>query len=316
MSKSMRYYCPDKLTKNVLHRNMEILKKILCNIFCVVNGIWHLKKHFKIKTNNYCMRTLNQIIVLSPRFSGNLQAPFQYPIRRLIVRSREVTEPRDRQLKLSYRCEIWQARRQQCRGACQISERSDYSKYKSRGNETSRDFMIRRLIRYWNGALHGGRVHQGVRGRRRVSKINELWIGLRQLFSDVTKGQWCHILPRYANYLTWLRFSANQIGGFLIRSVPKPCLVRAPATVKLPHASGVNSSCFWFTCSRVYKRSTRWLPNTTLTILWYSKGICALLMEYINHWDPIILFDYRMLWMGVFTMQVNKRSATVNWQKW
>ena len=41
------------------------------------------------------------------------RAPFQYPIRRLIVRSREVSKPRDRQFKLSYRYEIWQARRQQ-----------------------------------------------------------------------------------------------------------------------------------------------------------------------------------------------------------
>ena len=80
-------------------------------------------------------------------------APFQYPIRRLIVRSREVSKPRDRQFELLYRCEIWQARRQQCcRGACQISQRSDYAKYKSRGIEISRDLTISRLIGYWNGA--------------------------------------------------------------------------------------------------------------------------------------------------------------------
>ena len=46
------------------------------------------------------------------------------------------------------------------------------------------------------------------------------------------------ILPRYANWLTWFRLSTNQIVGFLIGSVPKPCLVPAPTTVKLPHASG------------------------------------------------------------------------------
>ena len=34
----------------------------------------------------------------------------------------------------------------------QILERSDDSKYKSRGFETLRDFTIRRLIGYWNGA--------------------------------------------------------------------------------------------------------------------------------------------------------------------
>ena len=80
--------------------------------------------------------------------------PFQYPIRRLIVRSREVSKPRDRQFKLSHRCEIWPAHRQQCcRGVCQISQRSDYSKHKSRGIETSRYLTIRRLIGYWNGSL-------------------------------------------------------------------------------------------------------------------------------------------------------------------
>ena len=80
--------------------------------------------------------------------------PFQYPIRRVIVRSRKVSKPRDWQFKLSHRFEIWQANRQQCcRGACKISERADNSKYKSRGFETSRGLTIRRLIGYWNGGL-------------------------------------------------------------------------------------------------------------------------------------------------------------------
>ena len=81
-------------------------------------------------------------------------APSQYPKRRLIVRSREVSKPRDWYFELSYRFEIWQAHRQQCcRSACQISERSKNSKYKSRGFETSRDLTIRRLFGYWDGAL-------------------------------------------------------------------------------------------------------------------------------------------------------------------
>ena len=67
-------------------------------------------------------------------------ALFQYPIRRPIVRSREVSKPRDLWLKLSDRSEIWQALRQHCcRGACQISKRYDKSNYQSRGFETSRD---------------------------------------------------------------------------------------------------------------------------------------------------------------------------------
>ena len=81
------------------------------------------------------------------------RAPSQYPKRRLSVRSRKVSKPRDWYFKLSYRFEIWQAHRQQpCRSACQISERSDNSKYKSRGFETLRDLTERRLFGYWDGA--------------------------------------------------------------------------------------------------------------------------------------------------------------------
>ena len=86
-------------------------------------------------------------------------APFQYilwdtvsiyPKRRLFVRSRKVSKPRDWYFKLSYRFEIWQALRQHyCRSAWQISERSDNSKYKSRGFETLRDLTERRLFGYW-----------------------------------------------------------------------------------------------------------------------------------------------------------------------
>ena len=82
-------------------------------------------------------------------------APSQYPKRRLFVRSREVSKPRDLYLKLSDRSEIWQALRQHCcRCACQISKRYDNLKYQSRGFETSRDLTKRRLIRYWDGALY------------------------------------------------------------------------------------------------------------------------------------------------------------------
>ena len=57
-------------------------------------------------------------------------------------------------LKLSYRFEIWQAHRQHCcRSACQISEQSDNSKYKSRDFETLRDLTERPLFGYWDGPL-------------------------------------------------------------------------------------------------------------------------------------------------------------------
>ena len=81
------------------------------------------------------------------------RAPSRYPKRRLSVRSRQVSEPRDLYLELSDRSEIWQALPQQCcRCACQISKRYDNSKYQSRGFETLRDLTKRRLFGYWDGA--------------------------------------------------------------------------------------------------------------------------------------------------------------------
>ena len=84
---------------------------------------------------------------------AGIWAPSQYPKRRLSVRSRKVSKPRDLYLELSDRYEIWQAPRQQCcRCACQISKRYDNLKYQSRGFETLRDLMERRLFGYWDGA--------------------------------------------------------------------------------------------------------------------------------------------------------------------
>ena len=84
-------------------------------------------------------------------------APSQYTNRRLFVRSRKVSKPRDWYFRWSYRFEIWQAHRQHCcRSACQISEQSDNSEYKSRGFETLRDLTERRLFGYWDGALISG----------------------------------------------------------------------------------------------------------------------------------------------------------------
>ena len=56
--------------------------------------------------------------------------------------------------ELSDRSEIWQAPRQHCcRCACQISKWCDHLNYQCRGFETSRDLTVRRLVRYWNGAM-------------------------------------------------------------------------------------------------------------------------------------------------------------------
>ena len=91
--------------------------------------------------------------LLIPVITARARAPSQYPKRRLFVRSREVSKPRDWYFKLSYRFEIWQAHRQQCcRSACQISGRSDNFEYKSCGFETLRNLTKRRLWGYWDGA--------------------------------------------------------------------------------------------------------------------------------------------------------------------
>ena len=81
-------------------------------------------------------------------------ALFEYPIRRLVVRSREDWKPRDVCLELSYRSGISQAPgRQYCRNTRLISQRCDNSNYQFQVFEASRNLMIRRLIEYWNGAL-------------------------------------------------------------------------------------------------------------------------------------------------------------------
>ena len=81
------------------------------------------------------------------------RAASQYPKRRLSLRSRKVSKPRDLYLELPDHSEIWQALRQQCyRCACQIAKRYDNSKCQSRGFETLRDLTERRLFGYWDGA--------------------------------------------------------------------------------------------------------------------------------------------------------------------
>ena len=83
-----------------------------------------------------------------------IRTPFQYPIKRRMVRYREVSKPQDWLLMLLHHFKIWQTPRHQCcRAACQISERSDNSKYKFRGFEASRDLTIRRPVGYWKALI-------------------------------------------------------------------------------------------------------------------------------------------------------------------
>ena len=64
-----------------------------------------------------------------------------YVVRRLAANSREVLKPRD-YFNDRIGLKFWQASRQHCcRGACQISERSERYKPESRGLETSRDLV-------------------------------------------------------------------------------------------------------------------------------------------------------------------------------
>ena len=57
---------------------------------------------------------------------------------------------RDSKFKLSHRFEIWQALRECCRGARQISKRWENYKYKPHDFETSRYLTTRRITGNWN----------------------------------------------------------------------------------------------------------------------------------------------------------------------
>ena len=130
---------PKESAKLLLPPNCSAYIIVLYALYCEISHLsWSIYRQ-------------NDIII---QFIVRPWAPSQYPKRRLIVRSREVSKPRDWYFKLSCRFEIWQVHRQQCcRCASQISERSNNSKYNSRCFETSRDLMLRRLFGFWDGAL-------------------------------------------------------------------------------------------------------------------------------------------------------------------
>ena len=110
-----------------------------------------------LKTYFIKMRAVLSFFVFNTSIHMVTWAPSQYPKRCLIVRSREVSKPRDLCLELSDHSEIWQALQQHCcRCACQISKRYNNLKYQSRGFEISRDLTIRRLFGYRDGALDPG----------------------------------------------------------------------------------------------------------------------------------------------------------------
>ena len=82
------------------------------------------------------------------------RVPFQYPIRRLIVRSRKVSKLWDLYAELPDWIEFWKAPQQHCCcGSCSISKWCHDSNYQPCSFATSRDITIRCFIRYWNRAL-------------------------------------------------------------------------------------------------------------------------------------------------------------------
>ena len=87
----------------------------------------------------------------SPTHPKHARGLFQYPIRRFIVRSREVSKPRDWRIELSHHSKIWQAPQQHCCwGACPISKQ--YYNSNSRPRYLT-GFYCKIINVYWNGAL-------------------------------------------------------------------------------------------------------------------------------------------------------------------
>ena len=105
----------------------------------------------------------------------------------------------DRQFVLSHCFVIWQAHRQQCcRSACQISDWSDNSKYKSCGLETSRDLTIRRLIWYWIGP--------SIRITVDLSSINRMFLNISWKLHPSYTGLNVYIV----GYISLLSDSASE----------------------------------------------------------------------------------------------------------
>ena len=122
---------------------VAVLNSVSLEILCMVTRmgrgpIWASAK-IKWRSNELwihpsCWNSLRSLwlcqYLLMPR------ARFQYPIRRLIVRSHKVSKPRDLYLELYDRSEIRQAPWQHCcRGDCQISKRYEHFHTRSRAFE-------------------------------------------------------------------------------------------------------------------------------------------------------------------------------------
>ena len=114
--------------------------------------------------------------------------------------------------ELSYRFEIWQAHRQHCcRSACQISERSDNSKYKSRGFETLRDLTERRLFGYWDGAQVPS---WSPTTRKSFSNDRQKWYLMREGYgAEMTSSDNQYRLKRMTSNTDWRGLRFHSSGG-------------------------------------------------------------------------------------------------------
>ena len=117
-------------------------------LYCVA-CVWFVSNNTPIYGRHGSGLTCLPGVMTSYRGAGRHAAPLasiRRAVGRLTARSREVSKPRDSGLNFSNRSEIWQVPRQHCcRGACQISELYDHCNIQSRGFETSRDLVVRRL---------------------------------------------------------------------------------------------------------------------------------------------------------------------------
>ena len=86
--------------------------------------------------------------------------------------------------------------------------------------------------------------------------------------------------------------TTNQIVGFLIGSVPKLCIVPAPTTVKLPHASGHSSgNCH----GHVTKRNTH---RFEIFVAFRITNVQFLL----DSWHHLYIFSYYHSFNGISSL--------------
>ena len=159
----------------------------------------------------------------------------QYPKRRLSVRSRKISKPRDLYLELSDRSEIWQALRQQCcRCACQISKRYDNWKYQSHGFETLRDLTKRRLFGYWDGALYLMEVPLyftpwNLMNPIYGSRLGYHWFKYKPAICSVISHYFTHWLFVVNWARVWLEWNVNRISrktrSWILRFQFKSCYI-------------------------------------------------------------------------------------------